>query len=100
MEDPNELSRAEAAAEDEIAFVKRSGSKFKCVICGKTYDSDSTMEDHTKKAHGIAWMEYQQKYGRFEVESAPFECKVCGSVVKYTPNVVHSPMNLTSLLIN
>merc|ERR1711894_665447 len=80
-ENPNELRRAEQAAEEEISFVSRSGSKFQCAICSKTYDSDSTMGDHTKKAHGMPWMEYQQKYGRCEIESAPFECKVCGSVV-------------------
>lgn len=89
-EDPNELRKAEQAAEDEISFVKRSGSKFQCAICPKSFGSDSTMGGHAKKIHGIPWSEYKQKYGRCEVESAPFECKICGSVVKYTPNVVHS----------
>ena len=51
---------------------------------------NSWLNHHTKNAHGMAWMDYQQKYGRCEIESAPFECKIYGSVVKYTPNVVHS----------
>jgi len=89
-EDPNELRKALAAAEDEISFVRRSGSKFQCAICSKTYESDSTMGGHAKKAHGLTWSEYKEKYGRCEIESAPFECKICGSVIKYTPSVVHS----------
>jgi len=63
-EDPEKLRRAGAAAEDEISFVKRSGSQFKCAICAKTHDSDSTMDDHAKKAHRMAWMVNQQEYGR------------------------------------
>lgn len=89
-EDPNELKRAHQAAEDEISFVRRSGSKFECAICSKTYFSDGSMADHAKKAHDMTWNEYKEKYGRCEVESAPFECKICGSVIKYTTNVVHS----------
>merc|ERR1719225_928230 len=56
-EDPNELRKAEAAAEDEISFVRRSGSKFQCAICPKSFGSDSTMGGHAKKIHGIPWLE-------------------------------------------
>lgn len=34
-EEPEELSKAYQAAEDEIAFTKRSGSKSQCAICQK-----------------------------------------------------------------
>lgn len=89
-EHPDELRRAEEAAEEEICFVSRSGSKFQCAICQKMFTNDNTMYSHATKQHGMSWMDYKDKYGRCEVESAPFECKICGSVVKYTPNVVHS----------
>jgi len=93
-EDSEELRRAEAAPENESSSVKRSGSNLKCSIYAKTYESDSTVGDLTKKAHGMAWMEasmdYQQKYGRCEIEPSPFECKICGSFINVTPNIVHS----------
>ena len=38
----------------------------------------------------MAWKDYKDKYGRCEVESAPFECKICGRVVKYDRNTVHT----------
>ena len=40
--------------------------------------------------HNMAWKDYKDKYGRCEVESAPFECKICGRVVKYDRNTVHT----------
>ena len=27
--------------------------------------------------------EYKDRFGRCETESAPFECKICGKVIKY-----------------
>ena len=38
----------------------------------------------------MVWRDYKDKYGRCEVESAPFECKICGRVVKYDRNTVHT----------
>ena len=38
----------------------------------------------------MIWREYKEQYGRCEVESAPFECKICGRVVKYDRNTVHT----------
>ena len=38
----------------------------------------------------MVWREYKEQYGRCEVESAPFECKICGRVVKYDRNTVHT----------
>ena len=40
--------------------------------------------------HNMVWREYKDQYGRCEVESAPFECKICGRVVKYDRNTVHT----------
>ena len=78
-EHPDELQRAEEAAKEEICFVSRSGSKFKCAICQKMFTNDNTMYSHATKQHGMSWLDYKDKYGRGEVESAPFECKICGS---------------------
>lgn len=38
----------------------------------------------------MIWRDYKDQYGRCEVESAPFECKICGRVVKYDRNTVHT----------
>ena len=32
----------------------------------------------------MPWLDYKDKYGSCEVASAPFECKICGRVIKYT----------------
>ena len=59
-------------------------------MCGKEFNNDHAMYEHVKKQHNIPWLEFKEKYGRCEVESAPFECKICGSVIKYTRRVVHN----------
>ena len=38
----------------------------------------------------MVWRDYKEQYGRCEVESAPFECKICGRIVKYDRNTVHT----------
>ena len=35
-------------------------------------------------------MDYKREHGRCETESQPFECKICGKVVKYDRNTVHT----------
>lgn len=57
--DAEEIEKAQAAADDEFSFVKRSEPKFWWAIYVKTYDSDSTIADHAKKSHGIGWIDYQ-----------------------------------------
>jgi len=89
-EDPRELERAYQAAEEEIALVSRSGMSFECGICRKQFKNDKTFYDHTKKSHNIAWRDYKEQYGTGEVTAASFECKICGTVLKYIPNNVHS----------
>lgn len=86
---PAELARAQRDAEEEIALVRRSASVFQCSICSKQFAEIGTFYDHTKEKHNMPWKEYAEQYGRCEIESAPFECKICGSVVKYTTNIVH-----------
>ena len=50
----------------------------------------STLVIFLQTKHNMAWKDYKDKYGRCEVESAPFECKICGRVVKYDRNTVHT----------
>ena len=50
----------------------------------------STLVISLQTKHNMAWKDYKDKYGRCEVESAPFECKICGRVVKYDRNTVHT----------
>ena len=59
-------------------------------MCGKEFNNDHAMYEHVKKQHNIPWLEFKEKYGRCEVESAPFECKICGSVIMYTRRVVYN----------
>lgn len=83
-ENENELRRAYQAAEEEIALVASSASTFQCALCPKRFNNHKTFYDHVvKRTHKMEWLDYKDKYGRCEVESAPFECKICGRVIKY-----------------
>jgi hypothetical protein len=85
-----ELRRAYQAAEEEIALVKRSASVFQCALCTKKFGDYGSFGGHVRKVHKTKWPEYLEKYGRCEVESAPFECKICGSVVHYSGTRIDS----------
>lgn len=93
-EDQNELRKAYQSAEEEIALTSRSGVTFECAICQRRFNNDGVFYDHTKEKHNLPWMDYKAQYGRCEVESTPFECKICGGVVKYTRNIVHAHLKL------
>jgi len=88
-EDPDELTRAYQAAEEEIALTSRSGCKFICALCKKPFGNDSSLYGHIQKIHKMAWNAYKEQYGTGEVESSSFECKLCGNVLKFVPNNVH-----------
>ena len=88
--DPKELIRAYQAADDEIALTRRSGSTFQCAICPKTFNDNGAFYGHIQSKHNMQWKDYKDQYGRCEVESAPFECTICGRVVKYDRNTVHT----------
>ena len=87
---PSELDKAFQALDDEVAFTRRSGSTFECAICQKRMVVSDVFYNHTKSVHNMPWPQYKEIYGRCEVESTPFECKICGRVVKWTPTVVHN----------
>jgi hypothetical protein len=88
--DTNELRRAYQAADEEIALTRRSGSTFQCAICPKTFNDNGAFYGHIQSKHNMQWKDYKDQHGRCEVESAPFECKICGRVVKYDRNTVHT----------
>lgn len=88
--DPNELKIAYQAADEEIALTRRSGSTFQCAICPKTFNDNGAFYGHIQSKHNMQWKDYKDQHGRCEVESAPFECKICGRVVKYDRNTVHT----------
>ena len=67
----------------------------------KQREEDPTWEEHSEsqsnksrkpksvqKHHNISWKDYKDQYGRCEVELAPFECKICGRVLKFDRNQV------------
>ena len=87
---PNELKRAYQAADEEIALTRRSGSTFQCAVCPKTFNDNGAFYGHIQSKHNMQWKDYKDQYGRCEIESAPFECKICGRVVKYDRNTVHT----------
>lgn len=88
-EDVNELRKAYQAAEEEIALTRRSASTFQCAMCPKTMHENGPFHKHILKTHKMEWMDYKERYGRCEVESAPFECKICGRIVKYDRHTIH-----------
>jgi len=83
-EDETELRRAFQAAEEEIALVKRSASTFQCALCPKKFNARGSFSGHIKNVHKKNWFEYLDQYGSCEVESAPFQCKICQGIVHYS----------------
>lgn len=94
-ENEMELRKAYQAAEEEIALTSATASVFQCALCPKKFTNSHTFYDHVgKRAHNMTWLDYKAQYGRCEVESAPFECKICGRVVKYTRSSITNHMKM------
>ncbi len=89
-EPAEELKRAYEAVEEEIALTRRSASVFQCALCEKQFNDNGAFYNHISSKHSMQWKDYKEQYGRCEVESAPFECKICLRVVKYDRNTVHT----------
>jgi len=89
-EDPEELKRAYEAANEEIALTRRSASIFNCALCPRIFNDNGAFYGHIQNKHNVSYREYKEKFGRCETESAPFECKICGKVIKYDRNTVHT----------
>ena len=89
-EEPEELEKAYEAANEEIALTRRSASLFTCALCPKVFNDNGAFYGHIQNKHEITYREYKDKYGRCETESQPFECKICGKVIKYDRNTVHT----------
>ena len=89
-EDPEELEKAYEAANEEIALTRRSASLFNCALCPKVFNDNGAFYGHIQNKHDITYREYKERYGRCETESQPFECKICGKVIKYDRNTVHT----------
>jgi len=89
-EDPGEIERAYEAANEEIALTRRSASLFTCAMCPRVFNDNGAFYGHIQNKHEISYRDYKEKYGRCETESQPFECKICGKVIKYDRNTVHT----------
>merc|ERR1719474_1782682 len=89
-EPPELLEKAYEAANEEIALTRRSASLFNCALCPRVFNDAGAFYGHIQNKHDISYMEYKKQYGRCETESQPFECKICGKVVKYDRNTVHT----------
>lgn len=89
-EEPEELEKAYEAANEEIMLTRRSASLFNCALCPKVFNDNGAFYGHIQNKHDISYRDYKEKYGRCETESQPFECKVCGKVIKYDRNTVHT----------
>ena len=89
-EEPEELEKAYEAANEEIALTRRSASLFNCALCPKVFNDNGAFYGHIQNKHDITYREYKERFGRCETESQPFECKICGKVIKYDRNTVHT----------
>ena len=89
-EDAVELERAYEAANEEIALTRRSASLFTCAMCPRVFNDNGAFYGHIQNKHDISYRDYKEKFGRCETESQPFECKICGKVIKYDRNTVHT----------
>lgn len=93
-EDASELTRAVEYTEEEISFTRRSACIYECAICRKRCNEQGVFYNHIKSQHNMPWKAFEKIYGKCEVESTSFECKICGSVVKYTSNYVRQHLRL------
>ena len=84
------MQRAYQLVEEEVELTKRSASIYQCALCEKQFNDNGAFYSHISTKHGVKWNEYKERFGRCEVESAPFECKICSRVVKYDRNTVHT----------
>jgi len=89
-EDAGELERAYEAANEEIALTRRSASLFTCAMCPRVFNDNGAFYGHIQNKHEVSYRDYKEKFGRCETESQPFECKICGKVIKYDRNTVHT----------
>ncbi|TRY71884.1 hypothetical protein TCAL_08435, partial [Tigriopus californicus] len=89
-ETSDEIARAYEAADEEIALTKRSGSVFQCALCPKQFNDNGAFYSHIQSKHDMQWRDYKIRHGRCEVESSPFECKICSRVIKYDRNTIHT----------
>ena len=89
-EPPEVMKRAYQLVEEEVELTKRSASIYQCALCEKQFNDNGAFYSHISTKHGMKWNEYKERFGRCEVESAPFECKICSRVVKYDRNTVHT----------
>jgi len=87
-EDAAELAKAFDAMEFEIALTQRSGSVFQCGLCSKTVVGWSPFWEHVRK-HGLAWQDYRDRFGKSEIQSASFQCRICNKVIKHEANCIH-----------
>merc|ERR1719186_368751 len=87
-EDPNELTRAFESMKFEIALTQRSGSIFRCGLCSKTVVGWAPFWEHIKK-HGYNWHDYKGQFGKCEIESASFQCRICNKVIKHESSSIH-----------
>ncbi len=72
----SELRRAFSAAEEEVALTRRSGSVYRCALCHRQFTDNGAFSAHVQTKHSMQWREYKERYGRCEIESAPFQCQV------------------------
>ena len=84
------MQRAYQLVEEEVELTKRSASIYLCALCEKQFNDNGAFYSHISTKHSMKWSEYKERFGRCEVESAPFECKICSRVVKYDRNTVHT----------
>jgi len=94
-ENEDELRKAYQHLEEEIALVCTSASTYQCALCPKKFNNQSTFWEHvTKRDHKMQWIVYKEQFGNCEVESAPFECKICGRVIKYIRHSITDHLRL------
>lgn len=87
-EDASELAKAFDAMEFEIALTQRSGTVFQCGLCSKTVVGWSPFWEHVRK-HGLAWQDYRDRFGKSEIQSASFQCRICHKVIKHEASCIH-----------
>jgi len=90
LEPRGELEKAYAAAHEEIALTRRSGSLFNCALCPRIFNDNGAFYGHIQNKHHTSYREYKLQYGRCETESQPFICTICSKTIKHDRNTIHT----------
>ena len=85
----NNISSDEVeVAKEEVGEMKLEGCVHQCKPCGNKFTVAQSFRRHIKDHHGLTTQQYRSQYGKSEIVSKNFTCKLCNSAIKHTRNMI------------